>query len=246
MLVIRQEQMAVFSKLAFSQFEQRMVDHILRFFPRQCGFIGERQVKRAVQFGIQRARSRGYQSCRGMCLYLSLAFLLGSFFDEDPQYPWAAHAPGIGGMAELDARISSVYDKAMEYFDAVHGEENQHLTRTLLRIRAADPAAWPHLSAGDSSDRINSFLAGYFALKAARQPSAASSLLARAGALAEKYNLTEPGDTAILLLHSFMLGSGFERDPQFPWVAELLASSSSQRGRLVFERSVEFLDAVIR
>jgi hypothetical protein len=246
MLVIRKEQMAVFSKLAFSQFEQRMVDHILRFFPRQCEFMGERQVRQAVQFAIQRAQSRGYQSCRGMCLYLSVAFLLGSFFDEDPQYPWAAYAPGIRGMAELDARISGVYDKAMEYFDAVHGEENQHLTRALLRIRVADPAELPQLSADDSATKINSFLAGYFALKAARQPNAADALLAHAAAVAAKYNLTEAGDTAVLLLHSFMLGSGFERDPQFPWIAELLASSSGQRGRLIFERSVEFLNAVIR
>jgi hypothetical protein len=245
MLAIREAQMAVFAKLAFSRFEQRMVDHVYRFFPRQCEFIGKPQVTRAVQFAIERAQSRGCHSCQGICLYLSLAFLLGSFFDEDPQYPWAAHTLVHNGVADPDAKIARVYDQAMEYFDAVHGERNQHLIRALLRVRGVDPAALPAFTPGESLAAVDTFLSDYFPLKASRQPDAAGELLSHSIAAAETYNLTGKADAAILLLHTFLLGSGFDRDPQFPWVTEALAHSSSERGERMFRRSVEFLDAVL-
>jgi len=238
--------MAVFAKLAFTRFERRMMDHVGRYFPRQCEFIGKQNVSHAVQFAIERAYSRGHDSSRGICLYLSLAFLLGSFFDEDPQYPWAAHTPADPGGADPEAKIERVYDKAMAYFDAVHGESNEHLIRALVRVRRAEPAALPNFTAREPETKVHDFLSEYFPLKASRQQEAAGELLSHTISAWERARLTEPPDAAILLLHGFLLGIGFDRDPQFPWITEILAQPSSQRGERLFRRSVEFLEAVLR
>ena len=90
MLVIRPEQMEVFKEAALRSFESEMVAHLAEFSPPLFKAIGEEQMRKAIQFGIDRAGSYGFDFRGPVRLYLELMLLFGSHFDTDPQYPWAA------------------------------------------------------------------------------------------------------------------------------------------------------------
>ena len=216
MLVIRQAQMDAFARAAAGRFERRMVEHLFKFFPRQCGHIGEEQTSRAVRAAVTKAQSYGYRTCREICLYPEPGVPAGRVVRGRP-------AVRVCGRQGLDP----LYDDAMAYLDAVEGENNEHLVRALLRVRALDPAAVPAFAPA----QMHAFFARIFPTKAARQQEAASLKLAElARAAAGRYRLAGPRDATLIALHMFLLGSGFDRDPQFPWVAESLMGAAPDRG----------------
>jgi hypothetical protein len=67
-----------------------------------------------------------------------------------------------------------------------------------------------------------------------------------ARAAAGKYRLAGPRDATLIALHMFLLGSGFDRDPQFPWVAESLMGAAPDRAVRLFRASLEFLNCVLK
>jgi hypothetical protein len=235
--------MAVFAGAALARFRKRTVNRVQAFFPAHSAFIGDPQAEAAVDFSIARARRRGYQSHRGMFFYVSLSFLLGSFFDEDPQYPWAADKLA-GQTPDREEHIALVFAAASDYLDSIHGPDNEHLVRPLAKVRSARISEFPHFTGGEPPEAVGAFLSEYFPLKAARQQSANAALLMRASAIAQHHDLTGAADIAILLIHSFFLGTGFHHDAQFPWIAELLRSSSSEKGSRLYRRSLDYLNAV--
>jgi hypothetical protein len=244
MLVIRQAQLATLSRLAAGQFEQRMRAHVRKFFPRQCLFIGDAQVDAALRLAIERAERSGLRTCRQLCLSLSLSFLLGSHYDEDAQYPWASHAGRDAGAVDPDEHIDAVVDTTMRYLDEVHGDDNELLVRTLVRVRRLDDATLPRLSDGAGTDAAAAFLSTLSPRKAARQHDATAGLLADALALSARRGWDADTGPAIALLHAFLLGAGFARDPQFPWAADAPGGAATERA--VLARSVDFIHAVLR
>ncbi|HEY6345529.1 MAG TPA: hypothetical protein VIY49_28865 [Bryobacteraceae bacterium] len=97
MLTIRPEQLAVFSQLEVRKFEQWMLAHLWRFFPRECRAAGDGQVRKTIRYGIERAGGYGVASKRDVCKYIDLMIVFGKNFDTDPRYPWAAQILGKPG-----------------------------------------------------------------------------------------------------------------------------------------------------
>jgi hypothetical protein len=89
MLTIRAAQLAVFSHSEVRKFENWMVAHLSKFFPRQCASLGELKVRETVQYGIQRAACYGLTSKRDVCKYIDIMLVLGPDFDTNQRHAWA-------------------------------------------------------------------------------------------------------------------------------------------------------------
>jgi len=89
MLKIRTEQMKVLDDYMVREFEDRMVTHVGKFFAERCGILGEKGIREAIRYGIQRADSYGIVSERDLCLYIDVMFEFGRDFDKDRELPWA-------------------------------------------------------------------------------------------------------------------------------------------------------------
>jgi len=90
MLSMRRDQLAAFSQAEVNKFEDWMVAHLGRFFPRQCSKLGELQLRETIQYGIKRAASYELLAKRDVCKYIDVMIALGRDFDKDKRYPWAA------------------------------------------------------------------------------------------------------------------------------------------------------------
>lgn len=88
-LTIRHAQMAAFSRVEVQKFEDWMVAHVNKFFPRQAQAAGEAQLRETIQHGIQRAASYGITARPDVCKYLDLAIGWGPDFDTGRRTRWA-------------------------------------------------------------------------------------------------------------------------------------------------------------
>ena len=222
MLVIREEQTNVFQQAAGITFENQMVEYLTELSPKHCTILGDAQVRRVVRYGLERAESHGLTDTRSFSLYLALMLMLGSNFDADPQLPWAANILGDQNLIDEYGRMHSLHRSAMEYAEAVAGANNKHADAAFERIRKEKIADLP----GDSSDfrstlmnRLNEIYPekyhyiGKDALRLTRHKGVDAAL---------RYGLSSKRGILIYIVMMFMLGGGFDADPQFPWAQDVL------------------------
>src|SRR6266849_10193118 len=86
---IRPHQADTFSNTALQKFEDEMLEHLQKFSPQHCKVAGEPAVREVIRKGIETAGKYGFTNRGPLRFYIELMFMFGSYFDSDPQYPWA-------------------------------------------------------------------------------------------------------------------------------------------------------------
>jgi hypothetical protein len=244
MLVIRESQIQLLGRAVLGQFAEDRRRHAITHYPRLSGFIGDRAVREAIEDGISAAIGRGLRNRVEVGLYLDLVFLLGSGFAEDPRFPWAAELMAPENPDRPLFRVRRAMDAATTWLDESHGEENEHLVRGLLRIRALSPGAVP---ATEDPGEIVGWLAALMPQQAAACGEGALTLLAAVAATrAASHGLAARGDVAMIALHMFTLGHGFDSDPLIAWARPILSKTGPHRAKQLFAGSLRYLDAVLR
>jgi hypothetical protein len=223
MLVIRDAQFSAFEESALAQFEERMLGYLAESFPRQSALLGRDRMRRIVALGRRRSAEYGLETEREIYFYLTLMLMLGSWFDEDPQLPWCAARLTDRSILHPPARLNRLHNETMEYLDRVAGENNEHLVLALVRIRVFDPASADEIPAERFEEEMVKTLSGFYPEKAAHQSlEATRGVVRNAAALAARSGLVSQKAVCLLAGLAFMLGSGFHRDPQFPWAEDAL------------------------
>jgi hypothetical protein len=89
MLTIRPEQLAVLSQAQVKRFEDWMLAHLKKFFPKESELAGDSGLRKTIQHGIKQAATYGIVSERDVCKYIDLMIVFGRDFDTDKKLPWA-------------------------------------------------------------------------------------------------------------------------------------------------------------
>jgi len=252
MLVIRETQMAAFEQGAIRNFETRLLEHLQEFFPKQCQILGDEQVRQVIRLGLERAEQYELNSERDIHLYVGLMFMLGSYFDVDPQLPWAAKIFADKSMTNPTAPIDRVYDTAIRYLDRVAGKNNEHLERALNKARELPVTALVRTD----SDKQKKVSFGEHLLKMLNSlwpekyevfgEETMRRLVQHGYQVGRNYNLQSEQGAAVYIVLMFLLGSGFDSDPQYPWAKAVLKDTVSQeggnKGELLYESAKTHLE----
>ncbi|MCD6303567.1 MAG: hypothetical protein J7M21_01225 [Planctomycetes bacterium] len=102
---IRKEQMDAFSEPLMRSFECRLVRHVEKVFPDECGQLGDEAVRQRVRKGIRDARKYGVVIEYDVARYVDLMFILSEDFDDNDEFPWARRIlnhPDLDGRAKMD------------------------------------------------------------------------------------------------------------------------------------------------
>ena len=246
MLVLRNTQIGVLRCLPRACFEDTLVGQCFAFYPRECRSLGRTQVKKVVHFGVDRTIAAGYETQQDAAFFLSLMFLFGSFFDSDPQLPWAMGEAGNRRLRQRAGRIQDVYRIALEYLEQTAGEKNQHLIRALLRMRSFDLDSLPPSAGADFEQGLCAVLARLYPEKYAYQGEAVTRRLIRDGMkAAARGGIDTTEGAAVVAALFFMLGAGVDRDPLYPWVGAVLSDPSpappAARGARLYKEAMGYL-----
>jgi len=236
--MIREEQMAVFEQAVIRNFERRVYEYLEPFFPDHYQVLGAQPMREIIHLGLQWAEQHSLISERDVYLYLSLRFLLGRHFDEDPQWPWVAELLKDEAPETAQMRITPIYDQAMNLLDRMIGPDNEYQRQTLSVLR--QPQVFDSLPEAPSvGHRLLLLLQALAPQKyQALGEEALRNLVRRSYTAAKQYGLAAERSAMIYLALAYVLGAGFDHDPLYPWAAAVLIDPAltdpTQKGNALY------------
>jgi hypothetical protein len=242
-LIIKSSQFDALVAARVGQFEDELLGKIETVFPRETDRLDDDGMREVVRLGMARAQVHWFSADEDVFAYVALTIMLGAWFDEDPQLPWAAEQLVAPGASE--ARAKPLYARAMRHLDEVAGEHNEFLIRALIRLRDTTLDLLDDLTPEELPDAIVAVLERVYPEKAAAQGEAATrAVVADAIALAAEHGLPLNAGALVFASFALMCGAGIARDPQLPWVAEMLASDADGEAKLalLYEHAQGFIE----
>ncbi len=222
MLKIRNEQMDAFRQDALDRYVERTLEQFHQYFPGPCYVIGDAPLRKMIRMGVDRAAQHKIVGECNVILYTSVMLLCGTFFDENPQYPWAREALGDEDSLHEDQRAERLYDEFVEYWDRLSGENRSSLIRAAMQARELPVEQFDNAS----PDQVAEFLRQSWPHRAAELDSAGIDAVLQEGErCAKSYHMEARRDQAVTSLLVFTLGNGFDKDPMHPWANDVLTSA---------------------
>jgi hypothetical protein len=245
---IRSEQMEVLASDVQRRFEEDMLVHLRGFAPRHCQVIGDNAVREVIRLGMQRAGRYRYTKRGPVRYFIELMFNLGSSFDTDPQFPWAAEALNDTSVTDEIDRAEILFDVAAEFFRITAGEKNAYAIEALRRVQTQ--LAEPLPRGADQEDALISRLHRTYPEKFEYVGEAVyRSLIPRGLQMSEVYSCGCPEGRAVFVGAMFAMGHEFAADPLLPWIRATLTdtriAAPEQRVRRLRSRMKTYLDAVL-
>jgi hypothetical protein len=244
------DQMAALGAQAERAFVEEMVAHLEAFSPALCRTLGHEKLRAIVIDGMARAGRYGLTYRDPIRLFLELCFILGSGFDEDPQYPWAGETLRGEDFFNQMFKAGRLEHLARAYVTAVQGSENEHAQAALVKLEALVDREDLAFHAGTARADILAAMGSIFPSKLDFIGAAAAEELvrraeARAAAL---FGEDEPRAVAMLAILMFSFGVKCLEDPLYPWIAATLDNPRSTdpkpRAARLERRAVIWLRAV--
>lgn len=227
---IRPQQIQTFQGIAWSRFEDAMVEHLRAFAPKLFGVVGEPGMHAAVKLGLYRAHQFGFTLEGPMRLYLELMCTLGSGFGSDPQMPWASETLLDGSKRNEMLRADALYKRQLIYRDEVLGPGNAYAVEAVERLLGLDydeAARRGQLSI----ERLPAVFERVYPRKFAYAgEQAVTWIIQHAQVAAARYALPGEGIAVVAGLQ-FALGHEACSDPFYPWIARTLADEQTTDGR---------------
>lgn len=224
MLVIKPQQMEIFARSGMARFEQQLIAHLWRVWPRECHLTGsDDALLHTVRRMIAAAKAHGYTTSRELTLYAMLVVSLGMGFDTDPQLDWAASSLTSEAIDEPTERIEALYNETIDYLGAIGGEDSGRVVRALLRVRRYDFDTAPATSGDQQIEDLCDLLERFWPEKIAFQEVTPTlEMIGASIAKAGRYGIGNPMGVCVFTTMSFILGHDFDTDPWHPWAEAVL------------------------
>lgn len=211
---------AQFEQLWFTQFTERIHEHLRLYFELPCRIAGDACVRETIRLGVTRARRWGLTREASAQSYIDHMVMLGSDFDSDPQLPWAREILERE-QPEL-VRMDSLHAQARDFMARTASEGSRNVFFAVARARAH--GLCPDLSAPPSQalDQVAAWLEWLYPEKYRLVRHRLPELVARAEATAFTHGFERPRALGRILGLTFLMGGGVTDDPMTPWVGAIV------------------------
>ena len=222
MLTVRQEQLESIRQYHLRKFEDEMVEHLKKTQVEHWKVMGEDNGRTVIRLGIKQAANHGFTRRGPVRFYIDLMFTFGSFFDTDPQYPWASTAlANLEGYDE-GTIADRLFSAMTDYYVKVVDPEREHLraaVKDLTKNRVED-VLQPGVNLEElilrtlrSTCPIRCGYSGDAVLR---------GLVQRGFELAKQYELETDKGKVLMATLTFAVGHGFYKDPLNEWIVRRL------------------------
>ncbi len=229
MLKVSTQQVEAFRSSAVKNFENEMVQHVKKFFPTHYKLLGESPIRNTIRFGYHKATTYEFTTKRSVSIFISCMLAFGSSFDTDPQFVWAQK---ILTNKNIDPvmKTNNLRDKMIETFNRITGPKQLDLHKSLRHIYDNRNELYNMIITLPLADVQNVLEEIY--PKKYKAICAESKILINLGIRnAKQYQLLSEGSIVLYIVFMFMLGSGFDMDPQFKLAGDILNDITIQENK---------------
>lgn len=248
MLKINNAQVLKFKEHFVSDFENELLIHVQNYFQGHYQMIGEDGIRNTIRYCLKKCKQYKFTTKRNICLYLNNMLMLGSNFDDDPQYPWGRTILKDVKFKDSVRHIDDISSNAMEVFEAIAGSDNKYINRYFLGITQQKDKLFQSLS--DSNLKLNTeILKEWFPQKYKTIKEQNIQKMVLAGYhFSEKYRIIKDSNIAIYIFMMFTGGSGFDTDPQYSPITGILNSDleEDQKGKDLFDKTIEMIQHFLK
>jgi hypothetical protein len=221
---IRKAQVLALHEPLTKAFEAELFRDISTYFPERHTFLGDAHTRATIRLGIDSSRAHGLQIKRGMAMYVTLMFILGSYFGDNPLYPWARKILVDDRGVDEATRAHRFYNKLRRYLSEVRDENKKYIEP--IELFPEEPLLTSSQARG-GADLEEALLERLKAIAPSHVSTAgdeSTRALIRLGMERAAHHLiTSTEGLSMFVSLTFLLGLDFDQDPQFPWAAEALS-----------------------
>ena len=243
-MLIRRQQSDAFSEAARRNFEDQMCEHLMNFSPAHCGTLGDQVVRDIVRLGIERAANHGFTNRGAVRFYIELMIQLGTDFHSDPQLEWASSTLEAPEPVIQEERASLLYDRALNYIDAVLGPNYEYEKQALSRAQRLTLDDLSRLADGSREVLLAALRALHPQKMDYAGETAVRMILDEGADQARRHSIADPRGPVLLAGLMYAFGHHGLTDPQFPWIAASLTDPGQRdAGRTtesLFTRSIGY------
>jgi hypothetical protein len=249
MWTIRQDQVQTLDNYQLQKFEDELVEHLKKFAARHWKVIGDETGRGVIRLGMKQAKRYGFENRGPVRFYVEMMFMFGSFFDTDPQYPWAAATLNDPEDINQMVRADRLYDEMSNYWEAVAGPKNQLVFAALRKL--SQTRIEEHLELRlPIRDSLLLALKSIYPQKCEYVgDSPVQALLEKTSELGKSIGFTSGEQLYLLTALTFFLGHGCARDPLHGWIGRRLADKrfvdARQRSAELQEKGMLYLQNVL-
>jgi hypothetical protein len=222
MLTLRPEQLETIRQYHLQKFEDEMVVHLQKFASQHWKVMGEPAGREVIKLGIAQAAHYGFTMRGSVRFYIELMFLFGSFFDTDPQHPWAIKVLSDPRDLHEDFRASKLHTSMKNYLDQVVTPERKHLRAAIEPLlNARYEEVMP--SGTDLEHELLRLLHNVCPARCEYVGDHVLERMIRHGfALAKRQGYESEKGRSLMVILGFVVGHRFPEDPLNPWILRRL------------------------
>ncbi len=222
MLIIREEQMEIFEQVALRNFENDMIDHLKDFSPDHCRVLKNDGVRKVIQLGVEKAETYGFTDRGPVKFYVEMMFMLGSYFDTDPQYPWAGRILTDEAIEQQTERADRLFDHSMDVVEKISGSGREYAIRSLQRASQLGFKELCRVEINLKASILSRMRLNFPQKCQVLGDPALNKLIEQGREMAKDYSITSNAGVICFSWIMFFLGHEFARDPLYPWCESIL------------------------
>lgn len=82
-------------------------------FPSKCAHVGDQCLEELVRYAMRTAAGHQIVSLRGNMIFITIMFVVGAGFPDDPQLPWASRVLRDASIQDPSQRVNQLYSEAL-------------------------------------------------------------------------------------------------------------------------------------
>ena len=173
--------------------------------------------------------------------------VFGSDFDQDPQYPWAQRILNDESIPGSDTRSRLLYDEELFYLEEVFGADGTIFINVLKKLRQDSLDNWSLYSYDNFEKDMLSKLNQIYPQKYENTAeNSLCQLVKRGMSDSDQYGIGKPGYKSLYVSFMFLLGSGFNKDLQYPWASRVLnnqaLANEDEKVTQLYTEAMDYLD----
>ncbi len=122
--------------------------------PEKYRALGEEALRGLVRLGYENARRQGLSTEPGLMHYVALMFMLGSGFDRDPLYPWAAAVLGDPALQDAAQKGAALREAALAFLGRCLPAQPRRAAQSAAALVRSDQSYRRIIEAASSPARL--------------------------------------------------------------------------------------------